>query len=75
MKKSDFSALSLSELQERLLELKKETLNLNFQKVSGQLESTARFKDVRRDVARIKTMLTRNTAGLDAPQQGVKDVT
>ena len=46
------------ELAEQLTELKKEALNLRFQTSSGQLESTARVRAVRRDIARIKTILT-----------------
>jgi len=45
------------ELKDRLLQLKKEQFNLRFQKASGQLEKTARVKAVRKDIARIKTIL------------------
>ena len=41
----------------QLLDLKKEQFNLRFQRASGQLENTARMRQVRRDVARIKTVL------------------
>lgn len=44
------------ELKAVLLALKKEAFNLRFQKASGQLENTARMREVRRDVARIKTV-------------------
>lgn len=44
------------ELKAALLALKKEAFNLRFQKASGQLENTARMREVRRDVARIKTV-------------------
>ena len=44
------------ELRATLLALKKEAFNLRFQKASGQLENTARMREVRRDVARIKTV-------------------
>ncbi len=44
------------ELRAALLALKKEAFNLRFQKASGQLENTARMREVRRDVARIKTV-------------------
>ena len=54
---ADYRAKSDDELREALLGLKKEQFNLRFQKASGQLESTARVRDVRRDVARIKTIL------------------
>ncbi len=45
------------ELKDRLLQLKKEQFNLRFQKASGQLEKTARINEVRKDIARIKTIL------------------
>ncbi len=50
------------ELNSRLLELKKEAFNLRFQKASGQLENTARVRQVRRDIARIKTILNAGQA-------------
>lgn len=46
------------ELEAVLLALKKEAFNLRFQKASGQLENTARMREVRRDVARIKTVVS-----------------
>ncbi len=56
MKASDVKALSADQLKEELLKLKKEQFNLRFQKASGQLENTARVRQIRRDIARIKTM-------------------
>ena len=57
MKAEDVRAKTDDELKEALLDLKKEQFNLRFQKASGQLENTARVRAVRRDVARIKTIL------------------
>lgn len=57
MKAADLLAKSDDELKEKLLDLNKEAFNLRFQVVSGQLENTARVRQVRRDVARIKTAL------------------
>lgn len=57
MKAEDVRAKSDDELKEQLLDLRKESLNLRFQSVSGQLENTARVRDVRRDIGRIKTIL------------------
>ena len=57
MKAEDVRAKTDDELREALLDLKKEQFNLRFQKASGQLENTARVRAVRRDVARIKTIL------------------
>ncbi len=57
MKAEDVRAKSEDELKEQLLDLRKESFNLRFQSVSGQLENTARVREVRRDLARIKTIL------------------
>ena len=54
--------LSDDELGGKLIELKREQFNLRFQAASGQLEKTARMKEVRRDVARIKTVQTERRA-------------
>lgn len=57
MKAEDVRAKSEDELKEQLLDLRKESFNLRFQKASGQLENTARVGDVRHDISRIKTIL------------------
>jgi large subunit ribosomal protein L29 len=57
MKAADLRARTKDELGEQLLELKKEQFNLRFQRATGQLENTARVREVRRDIARIKTLL------------------
>jgi len=57
MKAQDVRTKSVDELNDQLLQLKKEQFNLRFQKASGQLENTARVRAVRRDIARIKTIL------------------
>ncbi|WP_119677632.1 50S ribosomal protein L29 [Indioceanicola profundi] len=56
-KATDFRAKSQDELNDQLIQLKKEQFNLRFQRASGQLENTARVRQVRRDIARIKTIL------------------
>jgi large subunit ribosomal protein L29 len=61
-KAADLRAKSSDQLQDQLLQLKKEQFNLRFQKATGQLESTARVRDVRRDIARILTLLDERTA-------------
>jgi large subunit ribosomal protein L29 len=58
MKASELRTRSQDQLREQLLQLKKEQFNLRFQKATGQLENTARVREVRRDIARIKTILT-----------------
>jgi large subunit ribosomal protein L29 len=50
------------QLQEELSNLKKEAFNLRFQQATGQLESTARMRSVKRDVARVRTVLTEKAA-------------
>ena len=57
MKVGELRAKSADELKDSLLSLRKEAFNLRFQKASGQLENTARVRQVRRDIARIKTLL------------------
>jgi len=57
MKAADLRTKSPDELKDSLMALKKEQFNLRFQKASGQLENTARVRQVRRDIARIKTLL------------------
>ena len=56
MKASEVRDLTPDQLQDQLLKLKKEQFNLRFQSASGQLEKTSRQKQVRRDIARIKTI-------------------
>ena len=62
MKAADVRAKTTDELKTELMALKKEALNLRFQKASGQLENTARVRSVRRDIARIITVLGSNAA-------------
>lgn len=56
MKPSDIRAMSEDQMKDELLNLKKEQFNLRFQRASGQLENTARMRQVRRDIARIQTI-------------------
>ena len=57
MKANEVHAKTDDELKEQILDLRKESFNLRFQKTSGQLENTVRIRQVRRDIARIKTVL------------------
>ncbi len=57
MKPEELRGKTVDELEALLLGSKKELFNLRFQRASGQLENTARIREVRRDVARVKTML------------------
>jgi large subunit ribosomal protein L29 len=62
MKAEELKGKSPDELNDQLIQLKKEQFNLRFQKASGQLENTARVRQVRRDIARIKTVLSQSQA-------------
>lgn len=56
MKADQVRDLTLDQLQDELIRLKKEQFNLRFQAATGQLENTARVRQVRRDIARIRTI-------------------
>jgi large subunit ribosomal protein L29 len=62
VKAETFRANSSDELKAKLVELKKEQFNLRFRQASGELENPARMKSVRREIARIKTVLGEQTA-------------
>ena len=66
MKAADVRALSADQLKEELAKLKKEQFNLRFQKATGQLENTARVTEVRKDIARIKTLQRSKTVAASA---------
>jgi large subunit ribosomal protein L29 len=55
MKASDLKTKTPDELKTELVTLKREVFNLRFQKATGQIENTARVRQIRRDIARIKT--------------------
>ena len=56
-KLAELKGQTADQLADRLLELKKEQFNLRFQKASGQLENTARVRQVRREIATIRTLI------------------
>lgn len=62
MKTEDLRQKSDDELKDQLTSLQKEAFNLRFQAASGQLENTARVRQVRRDIARIKTIVAQRQA-------------
>ena len=62
MKASDVRSKTADELKDQLVDLKKEQFNLRFQRATQQLEKPARVKEVRREIARIKTVLTEKNA-------------
>ena len=63
---SDLKVMSTDQLQDELLKLKKEQFNLRFQRATGQLENTARVTQVRKEIARIKTLQRSKTATASA---------
>ena len=62
MKAEELRAETLDQLSDRLASLKKEQFNLRFQAATGQLEKTARVREVRRDIARVKTIAAQKRA-------------
>ncbi len=68
MKPGDLRTMTVDQLDDEVLKLKKERFNLRFQRATGQLENTARVRQVRRDIARIKTIAAQKRAGQAGPQ-------
>ena len=67
MKASDARAMTVDQLDDEVLKLKKEQFNLRFQRATGQLENTSRVRVVRRDIARILTIARQKRTG-DEPK-------
>jgi large subunit ribosomal protein L29 len=63
---SDIKAMTADQLQDELLKLKKEQFNLRFQRATGQLENTSRIDQVRKDIARVKTIQRQVSAAAKA---------
>ncbi len=61
MRPADIHAMSIDQIKDGFIALKKELLNLRFQKANGQLENTARMRQVRRDIARMGTVWAQRT--------------
>ena len=70
MKAQEIRHMTLDELDDQLAKLKKEQFNLRFQRASGQLENTARVREVRRDIARVKTVLAQKRTGASRTPEG-----
>ena len=66
MKANDVRAMTPDQLEDELAKLKKEQFNLRFQKATGQLDNTSRVRVVRRDIARIQTVLRDKRATVNA---------
>ena len=67
MKSADIRAMTIDQIDDEVLKLKKEHFNLRFQRASGQLENTARVREVRRDIARLKTVAQQKRQGSAKP--------
>ena len=65
MKPGQVRGMTIDQLNDELVKLKKEQFNLRFQRASGQLENTSRVREVRRDIARIKTVQAQKRNGQD----------
>jgi large subunit ribosomal protein L29 len=72
MKAEDIRQMTADQLDDQLVKLKKEQFNLRFQRASGQLENTSRVREVRRDIARIKTVQAQKRNGQDRAQDRAK---
>jgi large subunit ribosomal protein L29 len=62
MKAADVKVMSVDQIDDEVLKLKKEQFNLRFQRATGQLENTSRVRHVRRDIARLKTVARQKKA-------------
>ncbi len=62
MKAADIRHMSADQIGDEIARLKKEQFNLRFQRATGQLENTARVRQVRRDIARLSTIAVQKTA-------------
>jgi len=70
MKPHEIRAMSDDEIKAKLDELYRELFNLRFQKATGQVKNTARFRQVRRDIARLKTILRERELGIARQSEG-----
>jgi large subunit ribosomal protein L29 len=70
MKAADIRAMTIDQVDDEVLKLKKEHFNLRFQRASGQLENTARVREVRRDIARLKTIAVSKRQGSGTAKAG-----
>ena len=68
MKAADVRALTLDQIDDEVLKLKKEQFNLRFQRATGQLENTSRVRLIRRDIARMKTIAAQKRVGMPEPE-------
>jgi large subunit ribosomal protein L29 len=62
MKFADVKVMTKDQIKDEVLKLKKEQFNLRFQKATGQIDNTARIRQIRRDIARLKTASSQQAA-------------
>ena len=74
MKSADVRAMTIDQLDDEVLKLKKEQFNLRFQRATGQLENTSRVRVIRRDIARMKTIAAQKRAGAPEVEAAPKAV-
>lgn len=72
LKPADLRIMAVDAIDGKVLELKKEQFNLRFQRATGQLANTARVREVRRDIARLKTIAQQKRAGAEKPASAEK---
>jgi large subunit ribosomal protein L29 len=72
MKVADVRTMTVDQIDDEVLKLKKEQFNLRFQRATGQLENTSRVREVRRDIARLKTIARQKRAPKTAPKAAPK---
>jgi large subunit ribosomal protein L29 len=72
MKTADVRAMTVDQLDDEVLKLKKEQFNLRFQRATGQLENSSRVRVVRRDIARIKTIARQKREGQPEPKRAAE---
>ncbi len=65
MKAADVRAMTIDQLDDEVLKLKREQFNLRFPRATGQLENTSRVRIIRRDIARMKTVAAQKRAGAE----------
>ena len=66
MKAADIRAMTIDQIDDEVLKLKKEQFNLRFQRANGQLENTGRVRSVRKEIARLETVMTEKRASASA---------
>ena len=72
MKAAEFRNMTLDQLDDQIVTLKKEQFNLRFQKASGQLENTSRVRQIRRDIARVQTVQQAKSTGQSVAKPAAK---